>query len=261
MLDYVRIEDEHGDIRIMLRAQSRDWHGRFAGGGGGRFGSGGGGVRDALAQAQSIEELNDAIAGEIQRISGQDTRVDLKGADLEVGGEIGEGVARGLEHSPSTRIAHLQTYGEGGSRPAGGAEGDGVERFAHARDGGISVDVRSAGDPSGLRADLKKQFDDGYLIERDPTGVAVHEFGHLAAKQARSRVADGGVETEAFEHSTMAAPPRVRRGDFVKEQISGYAASNNEELAAEAFADVVMNGSGASRLSHDIYDMVTRGVS
>lgn len=182
------------DLLIEARTYKRDRDGKFSA-------TGGGGVREAIANAQSIDEVNAAVADEIRRVSGNETHVDFAGADLDVAKEYGEGVVRGLEHSPSTRVTDITTYGPGGGRPARDHEGE--TEYANARsaddDGGgvtteIGFNVRYAGDPARLRASLTEDavVTEGLRGMRErgsassdagPMGVAIHEFGHVASSQ------------------------------------------------------------------------------
>jgi hypothetical protein len=269
---------------------SQKSHGRKGGGAGG-------GVREAIANAQSIDEVNAAVANEIRRVSGNETHVDLAGADLDVAKEYGEGVVRGLEHTPSTRLTDVATYGPGGARPA--REGEGETEYANARSaddegGGVSTEIgfnmAYAADPARFRASLAEDAKTGpdgvrgsASSDAGPMGVAIHEFGHVASSQvpwthekvtldARGEVmrrTKVDIEFEAASHvgdlSERETGSRYGNGidtgprAIIGREISMYASWERGETTAEAFADVVLHGDAASTLSHDIYAMVTRG--
>ena len=275
--------------RLLDRTYKRDKDGKFA--------SGGGGVRDSLARATTIGELNAATAAEAKRITGRDTHVDMAGADLEVAKELNEGVLRGMEHTPSTRLDSIETYGRGGARKARDDE-DGGE-YANARgavdDGGetptyqLGFSTTWVGNPTKLREsmadDAKTQAGGGPGSvggKHGPMSIGVHEFGHVASSQVPSthervtyhvsgRELDRyKVDVEFEAQDRVHAIVEERTGSpygnnqenprsVIGREVSSYASWERGELTAEAFADVVLNGDKASSLSHDIYDMVTRG--
>jgi hypothetical protein len=255
--------------------------------------------RDSLAAATTIGELNDVVAAECRRITGRETKVDMKGADLQVAKELTEGVLRGMEHSPSTRLDTIETYGPGGSRRPRADEDDGGYANANngKEDGGdtptrqIGFNTRMAGDPAKIRellADDAKPQDGGgpgsVGGKHGPVSIGTHEFGHVASGQVPEtheivtrdkwgkimpeRTFKAGVEWEAQDHigaivERATGSPygngTVNRRTVVEREISFYASTERGETTAEAFADVVLNGGAASSLSHDIYAMVTRG--
>lgn len=275
---------------VLARQYTRDKDGKFSSGGGG------GGVRDSLAAASTIEELNAALADEIKQVSGNDTHVDFAGSDLEVAKELGEGVVRGLEHSPSTRLIDVTTYGPGGGRAA--RDGEGGTEYANARTADdanktteIGFNVSYLSDPARFRASLAEDAKTGpdgvrgsASSDAGPMGVAIHEFGHVASSQVPwthektvENVRTGevirrytvDVEFEAGHHigrivEAQTGNPYGTNNDnspraFVSREISAYASWERGETTAEAFADVVLHGDSATQLSHDIYAMVTRG--
>lgn len=247
----------------------------------GKFARGGGGLRQSLQDAKSIDELNATAAAEAKRITGFDTDVNFAGSDLQIAREHAEGVLRGMEHAPTTHVTAVYTYGEGGSRPARDDEGGG--EYANARGADdeateIGFSTQWSADPDGYRASLAKDMENNGSIGGGPIGVGVHEFGHVASHQARheyEKDLTGGygtrrefakldVEWEAHDHAHRQAGKTERERydkyrSHVEREISFYASWERGELTAEAFADVVLNGDKASQLSHDIYQMVTRG--
>lgn len=281
-----RIAQSRQRMAVLDRSYRRDKDGKFA--------SGGGGVRESLAAATTIGELNTAIAGEAKRITGRDTRVNLKGADLQVGKELGEGVLRGMEHTPSTHLDSVTTYGPGGARKARADEGSG--EYANARNRAdadttkeIGFSTEWVGNSAKFRESLAEddKVTDGVRGSvssgAGPMGVAIHEFGHVASSQVPHTYevvtrGKGGVEVDRYKvgvefeahHHVMDISERETGSPYgngidtgpraiIGREISSYASWERGEATAEAFADVVLHGDSASQLSHDIYDMVTRG--
>lgn len=83
---------------------------------------GGGGVRDSLAGAGSIEELNAAATAEARRITGRDIPVDMTGADLQVAKEHLEGIMQGLDRFPEATLTGVYSYGPGAAKTSMGDE-------------------------------------------------------------------------------------------------------------------------------------------
>lgn len=297
-----RLNAAADDLCALLRGHKPDhWPAGTPGGKGGQFkpkdGTGGAAiskVRKALADATSIAEINKAIAGEAKRITGQTTAVNLKGADLQVARETGEGILRGLERSPTTRLTSVTTYGPGAGRASRAHEHDDGFANAHNAKGDtgrtteMAFNIRWMSDPAAFRAALAKdgEKDNGArgkaYGDAGPMGNAIHEFGHVAASQVPEtyeRVtydAFGNVmrkylvniEREAGDLVTARVDKlnegrrrgrRISARDYVAKQVSWYGSWERSELLAEAFADVVVHGDKASSLSKDIYDMVVRG--
>lgn len=240
-------------------------------------------VRPALAQARTLPDVHAAIAAEARRITGHDVHVDLVGSDLQLAREHGEGVLRGMEHAPATRVRAIVTYGPGGARPAPLGLDDG--EYANALlDGGESIGfaTRWVGNPQAYRESLARDAAPNGgaprgTVASHPAMVGTHELGHIATQQAEHRyekdltgghgerreVALLDVEWEAIDHAdqmaTQVTGQPYRGQEFTEQQVSLYAGWNRGELTADAFTDVVWNGGRASQLSHDIYGMVTRG--
>lgn len=207
-----------------------------------------GGVRDALNDAKSTDELNAAASAEAKRITGRDIEFDMAGSDLQVAREHVEGVLRGLTMHPDAPLNRVQQ----GSPPD--AEGDILHPFGYsdALTGTITfTDSAQAGGVDAYRARLEVADLDGEYSAPTLVGVGVHEFGHIVT---------AGSEETAWQTAVKAASQAGQHGDnnnFIMENISNVAGDSKEELAAEAFTDVLMHGSAASDVSKAIVNAVT----
>jgi hypothetical protein len=112
----------------------------------------------------------------------------------------------------------------------------------------IYFNNRYSADPDRYRKALSENKRDGFGVPGTPTGVAHHEFGHALSEFG---LGTGGAELIAERQAAKEGRPT---SEFVSQHISKYAASNQLELSAEAFADVMANGPNASRLSRAIVD-------
>jgi len=211
-----------------------------------------GGLRKSLTDATSLPEVEQALADEAKKITGRDFHVDMKGSDTQIAREHAEGVLQGLERYPEVRLSRVETYGPGGARedfsgdPAGRAFAVTERGRYSANDDAILFNVREAGDPRRYRTKLKLNLAAGWMATGTPTGVALHEFGHVLSGP------DFGIYRAEQAAKAEAKAARRRTSKYVQETVSMYAAAAGGELAAEAFADVMVNGGKASDLSRVI---------
>jgi hypothetical protein len=237
--------------RAFNPSQKRDPHGRWSKVGGAATAVADA-VRDILRDASTTEDVSAVLAREASRIAGRDITADMRGSDVQVAREHAEGVLRGLERFPKAPLRAVQTHGPGGAVPA---SDDGFRLDAHATTKGgrysvpddvISFSTQSAGRPSAYGAQLKAAKIVGYSLSDTPMAVALHEFGHVFAHY-------GDGEMPAFVKLKELGYRRV------KESVSRYAAGDHVEFAAEAFADVMVNGDAADEVSRDLFDEMVRG--
>lgn len=222
----------------------------------GKFASGGGGVRQSLQDAKTTEEVQAALASEYTAITGRSmSYARMTGSDVQVAREHAEGILRGAERFPETPIATVFTYGgEGSSHPQLHVPGamDAYAVTISNPDGSFSIgfQVGFAGDSGRYLDSLARDAAASWLARGsgNPTGVAIHEFGHAVAGTAR---ANAGARTTA---AAAAREAGTSTRFHVKASVSDYAATSAHELAAEAFTDVMMNGDSASPLSQEIFD-------
>lgn len=229
--------------------QPREPNGQF--GEGGAEGNSAQSVRESLSSTTSIGQLNSAASAEARRITGRDIGFNMQGADLSIAQEHTEGVLRGLERTPSAPLQAVGTYGPGGSLgPQFDDPGNSYEENGTI---GFNNGLSGPGQAASYRAELSENGQTGFSVGSDPMAVGVHEFGHVAsslpAEQIAQRLADG-------EAAHFGQDP----GTYIGDQISTYASASRSELTAEAFTDVVVNGSSASGLSKAIYKVVLDNV-
>jgi hypothetical protein len=212
-----------------------DAHGQF---------SSGDGVRQTLADAGTVGQVNAAAAAEAKTITGRDIAFDLDG-DPQLAREHSEGILRGLERYPGTPLQRVQ----GGHVEAHGTE---EKAWASTSADGKTITLQSHSDPAAFREDLaRNSHGPGFTNEfsaATPMGNALHEFGHAAANHY-------GVNEPAANTARDHVKKVIKDDDFraaVGYTISIRAMENSHELVAEAFADVMVNGSDASSLSHAI---------
>jgi len=205
-----------------------------------------------LAGAKDIASLNAAASAEFKRITGRNTEVDMKGSDLKVAREHLEGVLEAQAKYPGVRIDRVVTYGPGGARPDLRFS---REAFAESRyalsEPTIGFNAENAGRPAAYRSDLEAMHRSGYEVFNNPRGVALHEFGHQLEQQTASAAISGKVARA----SARGAGEKPQQ--HISSRISTYATTNNAELSAEAFADVMVNGGSASAPSQAIFDALT----
>lgn len=200
-----------------------------------------GGVRDALARARTDDEVSDAAEAEAKRITGRDIRFDFAGSDVEIAKEHAEGILRGLERYPD---APLERVHQGGHRAA---EIFGADAVTSGDGKTITFTDRAQADGAQAYRDKLAEFKaSGHSTTGSPMGVALHEFGHSVT--VRGDAADAVVATTM----RLSSSAKQMEHEYVGERVSSYATESAHETAAEAFADVMVNGSSASSASGEI---------
>lgn len=210
----------------------------------GRFGSGGTGVRSELADAKTTEAVNQAAATEAKRITGRDIEFSMSG-DTKIAAEHAEGILRGLEAYPSAPLNRVGTNANAFTRHE-----NAWAMTTHGEN--IDFNPSHTANSDAYRAELQKAQTDGHLAVGSPTGVALHEFGHVLFHRGAGGFAGQAVAEDA------AAKAGQGTSEFVTKNISRYATSSGYEMGAEAFADVMHNDSRASDLSRAVVDIETR---
>lgn len=254
---------DSGPTNRLNRTYKRDSRGRFGSGSGlGAHGP----VRTQLRQAKTVDELNDALAGGIEAITGRRIPVQMAGSDLQVAREHGEGILRGLERFPDAPLAEVRVVGpptgkqewtpeQGrdtwdyltlGGAMAATAEHDDGPRFGQR----LLINRDYAGDPAKYDAALKESGKGRHLVAASPTGIALHEMGHVVARGGRSATAGRRAATAEAKRQGVKPSALIRR------DVSHYAASSIHELSGEAFADVMVHGADASATSKLVFAQV-----
>lgn len=225
-----------------------DSKGRFAahsGDGGSR------GIRDSLAQASTMPELEAAASAELGGILGRRVAVDMRGMDVETARVHLEGVARGAEMFPHTDLISVSTYGPGGVRAHVGHPDEekawGITDSVRGRAGAdIAFNTRIS---AAKMRDITQRAHDGGLVHgnpRDITRTGSHEFGHAAAASLYPGVA------QSHAVDTLRVHGRNDPYGHLFASLSRYAGTSPDELLGEAVAQVATEGSGASGLAKDI---------
>jgi 8-oxo-dGTP pyrophosphatase MutT (NUDIX family)/2'-5' RNA ligase len=203
-------------------------------------------VRAELEKARTLQAVNDAFAAEAKRITGRDVEVEFYG-NIQTAREHSEGVLRGLERFPRVPLRSVTTVltenvGSGYAKAQGAWDLWFSQSWAGNRPrylDSLAHDVAEGWHPTGTGT---------------PVGVALHEFGHAVAYSGDWSGLRADVQALVDER---AADAGVAVDEFVRDAVSGYGASHVDELVADAFADVMVNGEAASALSRDIFDRIT----
>lgn len=211
-------------------------------------------IRNSLLDAETLEEVSAVLAAEAEAITGRPLRVNMVGSDVHVARQHAEGILTGFEHFPNTPIDSVHTYGPGTSYSGQFSLGN-EDAMAISRPGAtshaIGFNTVYAGDPDLYKRHLKESVDSGHFPPpRTPVGIAMHEFGHALADRAN---ANGVVLARARELAT-AEGSTVKT--FVGDRIGVYATSDEFELSAEAFTDVMVSGTSAADLSHELFALI-----
>jgi 2'-5' RNA ligase superfamily len=225
-----------------FRAYTRDSHGQFAT-------TGGSGVRGSLAEAGTSEEVAGALHDELHRITGRDVPVSFRGMDPQLAREHSEGILRVAERHPEAKIGGVATYDLHHPPPTDRramagmvhAYTDEHTRVIHFNVGGGES---GPGRESRYKVTLEREQSTGWIRNGTPMGVGAHEMSHVVVEGNQPALMSGylgmlGRNTRRTESPT----------DFTKRSLSKYAATSEHELAAEALADVVLNGGHASPTS------------
>lgn len=233
-------------------------------------------VRQVLQEARTTGAVERVFREEYERITGRPMErrqtVSFAGS-AATAREHAEGILRGLERFPDVRIDSV-----------GVISGVTDDAYATAGGGRISFSYRYTS-PDGRKAYLESlqkdvaNWDKGVqewglgIFRRsgfhprgtgNPQATAVHEFGHvLDLETLRSSIrADLDALLERrFEEGVRLGRPAGETAlidveDLIFREVSGYATKNRTELVAEAFSDVMVNGTGASQLSRDIFALL-----
>jgi hypothetical protein len=228
-------------------------------------------VRSELSKAQSDAAIGKAASTEARRITGRDIPFDFTGSDAALAREHAEGVLRGLEAFPTARLDRVSMAdGLLGGRPAfawvethatGGHHG---EAYHEGYEIVFSRDWAAPGSADRYREALRAASRRTPRMGRGNVGgtavdVGVHEFGHVVAHSGMADHRAGELAHDfAHAHIEHDEDPNVRRSRrrmFLGNEVSLYAVENDNELSAEAFADVMLHGDEASELSRHIYDL------
>lgn len=194
-------------------------------------------LRDSLASARNVADVSSVAQAEARRITGRDTTFDFTGSSLGIAREHAEGVLRGFERYPTTRLAAVRVEKlRSGVTAKVETRREGVVMLFGAED---SADARRYRDYARMEKKYKMK------ATGSPMGTALHEFGHVVANQYQ---ANSQMRRAAVRNTDYLGQSDV--STHVRSELSAYATENEYELAAEAFADAMVNGEKASMLTH-----------
>ncbi len=222
-------------------------------------------VRPARKAARTTVSVGKVFATEYRRITGRD--IDPNSLYFEgsvaTAREHAEGVLRGLERFPDIPLERVVAFGTG-------------NEYASATSRAIRFNQVWTSP-----ADRKKYLDALAQDEAsrwhvpgsgNPVAVALHEFGHVVdtssdvfRRDLDALLARSAAARDADLATARAAGEMVDADDFaagggvdglIRRDVSRYATRDRKELAAEAFADVMINGGRASDLSRDIFTLL-----
>ncbi len=210
------------------------------------------GVRESLANARTTDEVAGVLRSELRSTMGRDVDVNLQGMDAQIARETSEGILRGAEKFPDNELGTVTTFGTGGALPMTefrpGSKADGVTTPGKTGTNSDRIAFNVSRSPQEYREKLAKGAGDSHGAKGGPMGVAIHEFGHVATTHNDSI----GKADKAVERSSDKAGEDFF--DHIGSQISTYGSASAHEMTAEAFADVMLNGSSANPLSKEIFD-------
>ena len=247
----------------------------------------GAGVRVSLKKAKTSDEIAAVVSSEASAIVGDKVTVSMAGADPAVARQFGEGILQGAARYPATPLRQVGTYGPGSSvtdhnerllaqdarsstataiavrgGESNGAGGTYQAPTAHLPNGfhttGTAIYLNAGvATPAHFqtRARIRELEIKGVLQGRGavtvtPRDLALHEFGHSVGKHGRPGLPEYKVGQAARRG---AAGRGVDVKTYVQKGVSHYSATDDAELTAEVFADVMANGSRATPLSKELF--------
>lgn len=220
-------------------------------------------IRPVLEQARTTARVKEAFIDEFERITGRRPAFTYFTGSAATAREHAEGILRGLERFPD---AKLDTVTVGRIRL------DSTE-YAHAQGSVITFSDRwcAADRRSEYLAKLRSDVADwetpgghGWHPRGCGNAVAIgaHEFGHVLDLNTLGAAIRTDLHQLLADRAAASGLGHARGVvTAISEDVSEYALRNDNELVAEAFSDVIVNGGNASQLSRDIYTLIEREYS
>lgn len=206
------------------------------------------GIRAELAKARSVRGVSKAFMDEFERLTGRRPIPASMTGSLHTAREHAEGLLRGLEGFPDADLGMVDV-----GRMAK------ESTYAHTRldtgDVRFSAHWSSAEQRDAYLQSTRHDADTHWHPHGvdSPTAMAMHEFGHVIDLATLDRSAHREIARVVLRASQRAGLPA---DEFIAREVSRYATKSTEELVAEAFTDVMVNGPAASELSRDIFDVL-----
>ena len=217
-------------------------------------------VRESLAGVQDHEVLAKAATDEYKRITGRDITVDFGPPETRVSISTAkdhlEGVLRVAERFPDTRLRKVTYFDHPGDQGWAYSDVHGTLEFNLSI---TSVDGRGRY-LKQLRASVFPWQSGGVGYHPrgadTPIATAAHEMGHMVDFRIGHKRHHDEIVRLLVRRSQ---DEKITPFDLISREVSGYAAEDGvEELIGEVFADITVNGSGASQLSREIYGIIRR---
>lgn len=216
-------------------------------------------TRPALMAATDLTQLQRAWRAEFRRITERDVLIQMPpGASLVTMREYAEGTLKAMERFPETRIREISWWHDDRSSDYAhfafdASSAGGVLQFNSA----WTAEAARSGLLRSLRSDVAgwKAGRDGWSVRgaTNPQATAFHEVGHAVSVQTLGRRVASPAALARARRATMLGEAEDA---LVSREISVYATSSDEEMIAEAFTDVMINGPQASELSREIYGIM-----
>lgn len=216
-------------------------------------------IRPELVAASTHDELRDAWLAEWQRITGEQPLIMIPpDASLRTMRQYAEGLLRAAERFPSVRLREIGWWSDPRGAYAELLPGTGGAGSRMRFNSYWASEAQRPALLRSLRADVKGwtgPTKSGWSVRgaTSPQATSYHEFAHameMSTLNGRTRAA----VMRAVER--RAKLEGITPDQLVKRDISAYAGSDTNELIAEAFTDVMVNGRGASAISREIYDLL-----
>jgi F like protein/ADP-ribosyltransferase exoenzyme len=211
-------------------------------------------VRASLLKPKTLKGLTASMKTEMRSITGRDIAVEIpEGMSVLTTREYFEGIARGLEQYPETRLRRIGTYLRRDDSYAE-ATGDTIEMnefwLTAARRPQVLASLKGdIADWSDTRIGWHTRAAD------TPVSLGLHEFAHIIDQ---NNLGNGKIHSRVLTAvHRRAGVAGVADDTLIGREISAYATANPFELVAEAFTDVQLRGAAASPLSHEIVDIVS----
>jgi len=213
-------------------------------------------VRPSLQAAKTPRQLRKVWQDEVQAVTGYPFFVDAmpRGISMATAREYAEGTLQMFAQFPAAKMDRIHWFDE----PTG--------PYARVRTGGhaIEINMRYAAESARSRF-LASRRKDVVAWETRPTawsvrndvpaqGVIYHEFAHIIDEENLRRAIHPQLVPLMIRHAQREGVTDI--DDLIKRRVSTYATESHHELIAEATTDVMVNGSAASAMSREIFDLM-----
>jgi hypothetical protein len=220
-------------------------------------------VRTALANAKTlgdVEQVSQAEARRVRRGKYGETTFSFESdnpvgvweeSSLASAREHAEGVLRVLEIFPRADISRIRV-----AHPREDEVFASSNAYAYARGGEIVFNLAWSA-PAHRRAylaQLRSDAKSGWTSANSgtPIAVGIHEAAHVVDIQTLKGVAHADASA-AYRDAFRAVEKGRKKNEGITYPVSTYAATDNNELIAEATTDAIINGEGADPVSKEVF--------